>query len=132
MSSCYSIAWLFHFKMSPNTNMQAHWLRRLFTFSPVQLSFELSIIKASSDAGGRAIFFATSLHKVSSVTEVRCVDILFPLHITWQILGSYSIIEFRKETINNSDHYPTSYTPFPAIRPACSDYTRSLLTTQFA
>ena len=39
---------------------------------------------------------------------------LFPLHITWQVLGSNSIIELRKEKINNSDHYPTPYTPFPA------------------
>ena len=45
-------------------------LRRLSTFSPVQSSFELSLGKTSSDAGGRATYFATSLHQVSSVTEV--------------------------------------------------------------
>ena len=55
---------------------------------------------------------------------------LLPLHITWQILGSNSIREFRKEKINTLDHYPTPYSPLPAVRLAQFDYMRSRLTTQ--
>ena len=75
MSFCYGIAWLFHFKMSLNTTMYDHRLRSGSNFSPVQSSFELSLGKASSDAAGRATYFATYLNQVSSVTEVLCPDI---------------------------------------------------------
>ena len=49
---CYGIAWLFHFKRSPNTAMYSQRLRRLSTFCPVQSTFELLLSKASRDAGG--------------------------------------------------------------------------------
>ena len=53
MSFCYAVAWLFHFKMSPNTAMYAQRLRNGSIFSPVQSSFEISLRKASSaDCGG--------------------------------------------------------------------------------
>ena len=48
MSFCYAIAWLFLFKMSPNTAMYAQRLRNGSIFSPVQSSFEISRRKASS------------------------------------------------------------------------------------
>ena len=69
ISLCYVLALLFNFKMSPNTAMYAQRLRNGSTFSPVQSSFELSFGKASSDAGGRATFLTTFLHKVSRVTD---------------------------------------------------------------
>ena len=34
MSFCYAVAWLFHFKMSPNTAMYAQRLRNGSIFSP--------------------------------------------------------------------------------------------------
>ena len=53
MSFCYAIAWLFHFKMSPNTAMLAQRLRNGSIFNPVQSSFEISLRKVSSaDCGG--------------------------------------------------------------------------------
>ena len=42
---------------------------RSLYFPPVQSSFELSLGKASSDAGGRDTFLTTSLYQVSSVTD---------------------------------------------------------------
>ena len=60
----YGLAWLFHFKMSPNTAMKAQRLRNGSTFfSPVLSNFELSVGKAISDAGGGATFLTTSLYK---------------------------------------------------------------------
>ena len=68
MFLCYSFAWLSLFKMSHHTCLSVKYSLRLSTFSPAQLSFELSLGKSSSDVGGRAIFFTTSLYQVSSVS----------------------------------------------------------------
>ena len=87
MSSCYCIAWLFHFKMNRNTTMKAQRLRSGPTFSLIQSSFELSFGKASSNAGGRATFFATSLYQVSSVTEFWCADI--PVSFAYYITDTW-------------------------------------------
>ena len=52
MSFSYAVAWLFHFKMSPNAAMYAQRLQNGSIFSPVQSSFEISLRKASSADGG--------------------------------------------------------------------------------
>ena len=84
MSFCHAVAWLFHFKMSPNTAMYAQRLRNGSIFSPVQSSFEISLRKASSaDCGG---VHKTQLTPVKSrVVQNQCVlSDLFSLHITCQ------------------------------------------------
>ena len=74
-------------------------------------------------AGGLHISQPTSI-KSRALLRSAVQAYLFPLHITWQILGIYSIGEFRKEKINTLDHYPTPYPPLPAVLLAQSDYTR--------
>ena len=64
MSFSSSIALLFLFEMNVGT-----------FFSPIQSNFWRSLSKSSLGASGRAIFFATSLYQVSSVTELWCADI---------------------------------------------------------
>ena len=102
-------------------------------FPPAQSSFGLSFGKASSDAGGRAAYFATSLHQVSCVTVVWFpgrTRILCILH--GKMLVAIGLETLEKKKINTLDHYLTPYRPLLAVCPACSDYTRSLLTTQLA
>ena len=82
MSFCYALAWLFHFKMSPNTAMYAQRLRNGSIFSPVQSSFEISLGKASSaDCGG---LHRTQLAPVKAGVILRCCELPHPfsLHIT--------------------------------------------------
>ena len=104
-------------------------LRPLVPYSRV-LSYR-SVKRAQMQAGGLHISQPNSIK--SRVLLRCCVQSVqtypFHLHITWQILGSYSIREFRKEKINTLDHYPIPYPPLPAVRLAQSDYMRSRLTT---
>ena len=79
MSSCYGIAWLFHFKMSPNTTILYRPSGYGMVLHLVPYIVELSFGNASSDAGGRATFLTTSLHQVSSVTPGRfCIPFTDP------------------------------------------------------
>ena len=87
MSFCYAVAWLFHFKMSPNTAMYAQRLRKGSIFSPVQSSFEISLSKASSaDCGG---LHRTQQTSVIAGAILRCSVLPHPfsLHITCQKRG---------------------------------------------
>ena len=95
----------FLFEMSYHTSHSIKYSRLWVTFSPVQSNFRISLSITGLGAVGTATYFATYLYQVLCVTEV-CMGVqayLFPLHITWQRLGSYSIEEFRKEKINTSD-----------------------------
>ena len=56
---------------------------------------------------------------------LRCQAHPFPLHITWPILGSYSIREFGKQKNQFLDHYLTSYIPH-ACRPLGSIWLHSV------
>ena len=115
MFFCYGIAWLLHFKMSPNTTMKAQRLRSGSTVSPEKSSLKLSLGKASSDALRRATYFVTTSIKSRALLRSAVQTYLFPLHITWQKLGSYRIREFRKEKINTLDLYPPP--TLPCLRP---------------
>ena len=57
---------------------------RSLNFPPAQSTFELSLGKASSDAGGRGTYFATYLHKASCVTEICCpgIPVSFAYYMT--------------------------------------------------
>ena len=130
MSFCYGIAWLFHFKMSPNTTIcrpSSYGVDLLLVPKSQVLSYR-SVKRAQMQAGGLHISQPTSI-KSRALLRSAVHAYLFSLHIIWQRLGSYSIREFRKEKINTLDHYPTPYPPLPAVRLAQSDYKRSLLTT---
>ena len=71
-SFCYGLEWLFHFKMSPNTAMNAQRLRSGSIFSPVQSSLEISLSTAKLRSAERGTHFVTSPHEVWGVTEVCC------------------------------------------------------------
>ena len=107
MSFCYGIAWLFHFKMSPNTTMQAHRLRSGFTFSSKRQVFGYHLVNQAQMQVGRLHISQPPSIKSRALLRSVVQAYLFILHITWQILVSYSIREFRKEKINALDHYPT-------------------------
>ena len=85
-----------------------------------------SVKRAQMQAGGLHISQPTSIKsRVLLRSAVQAYP--FPLHVTWQRLGSYSIREFRKEKINNSDHYSIPYPPLPAVRLAQSDYLHAVM-----
>ena len=67
MSSCYAIAWLIHFKMSPNTAMHAQRLLSGSIFSPVQSSFEISLSEAKLRSAERRTHIAHPLFMKSRV-----------------------------------------------------------------
>ena len=85
--------------MSPNTAMWAQRLRNVSTFVPC---FDLSFGKASSDAGGRAIFLTTSLHQLSSVTvywQPHLTRLLCLLHNTYMVGIIQSVFQWLKKSI---------------------------------
>ena len=96
MSLCYAVAWLFHFKMSPNTAMKGQQLRNGYIFSPVQSSFEISLRKASStDCRG---LLRTQPTPVKAGVILRCCELPHPfsLHITCQKRGR-NIISYHSK-----------------------------------
>ena len=110
----YGLAWLFHFKMSPNTAMKAQRLRNGSTFfSPVESSFELSVGKAISDAGCGATFLTTSLYKSRVLLTSASTAYPSALLITQLIHGrnNTECLPVKKK-INILDQYPIPNPPY--------------------
>ena len=87
-------------------------------FSPVQSNFGLLFGKASSDAGGRAIFFAACLHQVSSVADVWCADnrhtrFLCILHDRYFV--AIALYSLEKKRINTVECRPLPHPLHPLL-----------------
>ena len=98
--------------MSHHTSLSVKYSGTSVNFPPVQSCFELSLGKASSDAAGRGIYFATSLHHVWCVTDRHSVAIAL-----W-------CVEKKNQHIGPLPH------PLPSPCLALPDCTRSLITSQ--
>ena len=97
MSFCYAIAWLFHFKMSPNTATYALQLLSGSILSPIQSSFEISLSEAKLRSAERSTHIAQPLFMKSHVllsTAAQYPVILFALH-HW--IGKASADSFHRK-----------------------------------
>ena len=75
MSFCYAIAWIFLFEMSHHTSLSVKYSRSL-NFPPAQLTFEISLGKASSDQAGGV--HNSQPHSMKSRVLLRCVVQAYP------------------------------------------------------
>ena len=90
MSFCYDIAWIFFFEMSHHTSLSVKYPGRSLNFPPAQSCFELSVGKASSDAGERAIFLHSPSMKACVLLTSATTPYQPALLVTQDILGRNS------------------------------------------
>ena len=103
--------------MSHHSSLSVKYSGTSINFPPLQSCFELSLGKASSDAAGRGIYFATSLHH----TNTCFLCILYDRH---SVAIALWCLEKKNQHIGPLPH------PLPSPCLALPDYTRSLITSQ--
>ena len=109
ISFCYGLAWLFHFKMSPNRAMLAQCLRNGSTFSPVQSTFELPSVKRAQIRRKGYIFDNLSPSGLGCywLLPALLTRLLCLLHNTYIVGIIQSAFQWKKSLILTSTPSPT-------------------------